>query len=104
MSGKGTFTRKRVDANQQDIFADAAKDGHPAKSTAMIGHGFPDCIIPYAGFTFLFEIKMPGKGLTKDEKIWHEAWKQAGGQVDIIHSYIEAKEIMEKKINDIKQR
>lgn len=52
--------------------------------------GQPDVVIPYAGVTWLVEIKKPGEDLSEDQKKWHAQWAKAGGgPIAVIHTYEE---------------
>ena len=80
------------DHNQARIVADLRKLGVSVCDIHSVGHGCPDIICGWRGFTFAFEIKQPGAALTPDETAWHAAW---GGMVGIIHDAAEVIEIME---------
>jgi hypothetical protein len=79
-----------VDPNQADI-VDALR-GIPECSVAITsacGDGFPDIVVGYRGFNFMFEIKDPRNtdkrlhDLTPDQKTFHAAWK---GQIQKVFS------------------
>jgi hypothetical protein len=55
----------------------------------MVGHGFVDIVVGYAGANALVEIKDPEqppskRRLTEDEQKWHEEWK---GTAKIIETF-----------------
>jgi len=52
--------------------------------------GQPDLVIPFAGITWLVEIKKPGEDLSDDQRKWHAKWLAAGGgPIAVIHSFEE---------------
>jgi hypothetical protein len=73
-----------VDGNQAEIVE--ALRGIPDLSVAItsgLGAGFPDVVVGYRGFNFMFEIKDPTKPkadqeLTDDQRKFHDGWR---GQV-----------------------
>jgi hypothetical protein len=78
-----------VDGNQSEIVE--ALRGIPELSVAITsacGNGFPDIVVGYRGFNFMFEIKDPTKPkadqeLTDDQKKFHGAWN---GQIQKVFS------------------
>jgi hypothetical protein len=89
MSGKGGYTRKRVDSNHAEIVAALRKAGYSVQSLASIGKGCPDlligvpagkqegnfCFALNIGFNLLMEVKMPDKKLTPDESKFASKWQ-----------------------------
>ena len=76
---------KRVDANQKPIIKALRKvPGVSARSTHMVGDGFPDIIVGYEGRNYIFELKDPNKPpskrkLREKQKKFRDEWT---GQVD----------------------
>lgn len=70
----------RVDGNQGEIVeALRGIDGLSVAITAGLGDGFPDIVVGYRGFNFMFEIKDPSKPkadqeLTEDQQRFHAKW------------------------------
>jgi Holliday junction resolvase len=79
--------RGRIDENQPEIVRQLRACGVSVRSTANIGSGFPDIVCGYRGRTYLFEIKQPGKKLTKDEERFHEDWR---GHVAVVRNFRDA--------------
>lgn len=73
-----------MDGNQAEIVELLREiPGCTVAVTSAVGNGFPDIVVGYRGFNFLFEIKDPTKPksdqeLTDDQQRFHAAWK---GQV-----------------------
>lgn len=67
----------RVDANQGEIVRALRKAGCSVQSLAGVGDGVPDLLVARAGKLFLLEVKMAGKGLTKDQEEWVAGWWSA---------------------------
>jgi hypothetical protein len=83
---------RKVDANQPAIVAELRRRGCSVQSLTEVGHGCPDILVGHARSCFLFEIKDPGKPLSKrkltdDEVEWHVGWN---GQVNVIETADEA--------------
>lgn len=81
-------TRGRIDANQPLIVKALELGGCTVKSTAALGHGFPDLAVGLRGQNFFLEVKDPSakpskRRLTPDEKEWHQLWR---GQVDVVET------------------
>lgn len=80
------------DGNTKDIVKAARKDGLRVEYWQPVNRqkGMPDLIIPYAGITWLIEVKKPGEDLSDDQRAWHHAWHAAGGgPIATVHSYAE---------------
>lgn len=80
-SGEDVVRRAaKVDGNQAEIVELLRKiDGCEVAVTSAVGDGFPDLVIGYRGFNFLFEVKDPSQPkhrheLTDDQKRFHSAW------------------------------
>ena len=87
---------KRVDRNQAKIVGALRHAGASVWHTHEAGKGAPDIVVGWERKNYLFEIKDPKqppskRRLTDDEETFHEYWE---GQVDVIHSFEEALEIM----------
>lgn len=87
---------KRVDRNQKFIVQALRKIGATVWHTHEAGKGAPDIVVGFRRRNYLFEIKDPEKPpskrrLTEDERCFHYGWQ---GQVDVIHSFEEALEVM----------
>jgi hypothetical protein len=78
---------KRVDDNQVDIVAALRAVGASVQHLHTVGQGCPDIAVGFRGQSYLLEIKMPGKALTKDEAVWHSKWR---GQVAIVYGVDDA--------------
>lgn len=74
---------KRVDANQAEIVAALREMGASVFDLHEVGHGCPDILVGYKGYTCLMEIKTPGKFLSKRQEDWFDEWY---GEVYVIHS------------------
>lgn len=88
----------RVDNNQKEIVKALRQMGCSVFSTAQLGNGFPDIIVGWKGYNFLFEIKKPGstyRSLTHDEHMFFLSWL---GQVHIIRNTEEAVNTINKCI------
>lgn len=78
----------KVDENQPGIVDELKTIAElSVVSLAKVANGCPDLIVGFAGRNWLFEVKMPGKGLNEAERAWHQNWK---GQVHIITTAREA--------------
>lgn len=79
----------KVDSNQAEIVECLrAIPGVEVAITSAVGHGFPDIVVAYRGFNFMFEIKDPSKPkadqeLTEDQQRFHAKWT---GQVQTVCS------------------
>ena len=69
--------KSRVDGNQKQIVRELRAMGYSVRHTHMVRDGFPDIVIGRAGYNLLVEIKMPGEGLTSDEKDFFDSWNGA---------------------------
>lgn len=90
---------KRTDANHSEIVAGLRAIGATVRSTADVGHGFPDIAVGHQGLNWFFEIKDGGKSasrrrLTAEERAFHQIWR---GQVDVINSLDEAIAIIRRR-------
>ena len=77
----------RIDANQTEIVSALRSVGAKVQSLAAVGCGTPDLLVGYRGDLYLIECKdgtkpPSARGLTDDQKAWHEAW--AGYPVYVI--------------------
>lgn len=84
----------RTDANQTSIVETLR--AYPCVTVAITsscGNGFPDIVVGYDGWSFLFEIKDTGKRrkLTDAEILFRRYWN---GQYDVIESADEVLEII----------
>lgn len=87
------MTPKRVDANQAEIVAELRAIGARVEHLHEVGDGCPDIMVAWHG-NYLFEIKTEGGKLNAKQVEWHEDWRAAGGQVDVIVTSREALVIM----------
>lgn len=75
----------KVDGNQSEIVE--ALRGIPGLTVAItsaVGNGFPDIVVGYRGFNFLFEIKQrPEQQLNAVQQGFHDNWH---GQVQKVSS------------------
>jgi len=83
--------RGRVDDNQPDIVEGLRRCGCFVHSLADIGGGCPDLLVGFQRRTILLEVKDGRKPpserqLTPDEKKWHRAWKDKGGELYVVES------------------
>lgn len=69
-----TGHRGKVDSNHTLVIGALRKAGIAAKSTAMIGDGFPDIIAAMRGVQVLLEVKREGEKLTRLEQAFAETW------------------------------
>ena len=84
----------RVDNNQNEIISTLRTiPGISVANTSQLGDGFPDMVVGYEGFSFLFEIKDTGKRrhLTDAERKFMHHWR---GHYDVIESADEVLEII----------
>jgi len=87
----------RVDGNQESIVADLRRiPGCTVAITSAVGGGFPDLIVGYRGFNFMFELKDASQpihrhALTDDQSEFHDNWR---GQVAKVFSFIDILNIM----------
>ena len=84
----------RVDNNQSQIITTLRTiPGLSVANTSQLGDGFPDMVVGYEGFDFLFEIKDTGKrrDLTPKEIDFQHKWT---GHYDVIESADEVLEII----------
>jgi hypothetical protein len=79
---------QKRDANEGAIIA-ALKGKACSVEQLPGGNGRPDLLVydPRSGWSFLMEVKMPGKNLNDLQQKWHAAW---GGFVPVVHSVEEA--------------
>lgn len=56
--------------------------------TPLSGTGVPDLLVGHRGTTLLLEVKMPRKGLTDAQAVFHASWK--GAPIHIVTSADEA--------------
>lgn len=64
----------KVDRNQSEVVAALRAAGWVVRPTHRLGQGFPDLCASRRRVNLLVEVKMPGEGLTPDEKIFHDEW------------------------------
>ena len=69
--------KRRVDRNQSQITRELRALGLSVRPTHIVGNGFPDLAVGWAGKTLLVEVKMPGEKLTEDECEFFEIWNGA---------------------------
>jgi hypothetical protein len=81
------MTRKRTDANQQEIVDALRKVGATVQCLHMVGCGCPDLLVGYHHKNYLLEVKVPKEGLNKREGEWHEEWN---GDVKVVWTAQEA--------------
>lgn len=86
--GKLVPVIRRVDSNHAEIIDMFRQLGYSARSTAIIGKGFPDAALGKFGFNFLIEIKDGAKPpsarkLSDDEDLF---WKDWRGNIYLIES------------------
>lgn len=84
-------TKARTDKNQSTIVKELRKSGASVFCSHQMGKGFPDIVVGWRGFTFLFEIKSEKGKLTTDQQKFIDSWL---GQVDVITSVEEALSLM----------
>jgi hypothetical protein len=77
----------RTDRNHAEIRDCLRNMGVRVFDTARIGGGFPDLVACHGGRVYLFEVKMPGCGLTEAEKEFHQVYD---GYVSIVYSVEDA--------------
>lgn len=75
----------RLDLNHLELCAVLRQHGVSVRSTASMGHGFPDAVAGFRGHNYLIEIKDGSKNwsLTPDQEQFHAEWN---GQIVIIDS------------------
>ena len=81
---------KKVDANQKQIVEELRGLGIDVFVASDFGNGFPDLVIPYAGFNWFVEIKTKTGTLTRDQRKFKEKWTQ--GQYSVCRSTAEVLE------------
>jgi len=79
----------RIDANHEQVVSVLRAYGASVQSLAGVGHGVPDLLVGYQGYTILMEVKDGNKPpsarrLTEDQMDWHASWK--GGPLAIVDS------------------
>lgn len=72
--------RRRTDANQNEIVDGLRALGATVHVTSNVGDGFPDIVVGFRGYNWLFEIKDGNKPpskrrLTPDERKFLQTWK-----------------------------
>jgi hypothetical protein len=84
---------KRTDANQIEVVKDLRKALPECRVfvASGTGDGFPDLVVGWNGYNFLFEVKDPEKpaskrSLTDAQKEFHGSWQ---GQASVVHSAAE---------------
>lgn len=78
-----TYARRK-DGNQTEIVKALRDAGYGCHLTFRLGCGFPDVLcVSKADIAVLLEIKVPGEGLTPDEKEFHA---QYTGPIEIVES------------------
>jgi hypothetical protein len=88
---------RRTDANQKQLISQLRQIPNISVfSTHIIGKGFPDIVVGYKGFNYLFEIKdgektKSQKKLTDAELKFHFDWY---GQITIIESINDALKVL----------
>lgn len=88
---------KRTDSNQAEIVRALRDYGASVYDTHMVGHGFADLVIGFAGKTFLFEVKTKDGRITPDELIFSSNWR---GNYYIVRSVDEAIQILQDGVSD----
>lgn len=88
---KGSYTVRKVDANQPEIVEALRAAGASVQILSGVGHGCPDIIVGLKGRNYLFEIKAPGGAMTRDEITWEKQWR---GQYTIVRSAYQALECL----------
>lgn len=80
---------KRVDGNQKELVRRIRLIPHiSVQHLHTVGQGFPDILVGYEGYNYLFEIKDPmqppsKRRLTEAEAAWHLEWN---GTVHIVET------------------
>lgn len=97
--GKLRTVIRKVDDNQSEIMETLRKLGYSARSTAIIGKGFPDIAAGKWGHNYLFEVKDGKKSpsarkLTEDEEKFWAGW---GGSIHLIESIQDVLEFDRKR-------
>lgn len=86
--GEMTPYARRSDSNQQAIIDALRAVGASVTSLHRVGHGIPDLLCGYRGFTYLLEVKNEDGKLTKDERQFIDDWD--GLEVAIVRTVEDA--------------
>jgi Holliday junction resolvase len=79
--------RKKVDRNQKEIVQALRAAGATVELLHTVGAGVPDLMVGVNQTNYLLEVKTAKGKLTKDQVVWHAAWK---GQVAVVRTVEEA--------------
>lgn len=75
-----SYRIRKVDDNQRQVVEALRKLGATVQQMHTLGHGCPDLLVSYRGFTCTMEVKDGSKSpsrrvLTPDELEWHRRWQ-----------------------------
>lgn len=79
----------KPDGNQAAIVGALRRAGFAVRILSVVGDGFPDLIVAWAGGQILLEVKRPGETLRPNQEAFFRSWP---GPKAVVHSEIEALE------------
>lgn len=94
---KGSYSARKVDANQGEIVAALRQAGMSVLILSSQGHGCPDILVGHAGRNYLFEIKSPGGRPTEEEIEFAGNWQ---GHVSLVYSIQDVIELIRESLED----